>query len=96
MFITEDERKEILSKYSDETSDELLNHLKRHFNVYEVNLDWMEKPVKFIQIDGKSKALDANKKYLVNRIFNEVEDQWGYLGTQKIRRTIKKYLDGIR
>lgn len=96
MFITEDERKEILSKYSDETSDELLNHLKRHFNVYEVNLDWMEKPVKFIQIDGKSKSLDANKKYLVNRIFSEVEDQWSYLGTQKIRRTIKKYLDGIR
>jgi hypothetical protein len=40
--------------------------------------------------------LSGNKKYLVNRIFQEVEDIWINLGTQKIRRTIKKYLDGIR
>jgi nicotinamide mononucleotide adenylyltransferase len=56
----------------------------------------MEKPLKFINIDGKSRPLDSNKKYLVNKIFQEVEELWIGLGTQKIRRTIKKYLDGIR
>lgn len=96
MKLTEEEKKQILSKYSDDTSDELLNYLKRHFNISEVKLDWMEKPLKFIQIDGKIRALDSNKKYLVNRIFQEIEETWIGLGTQKIRRTIKKFLDGIR
>lgn len=96
MIITEEEREEILSKYSDDTSDELLNHLKRNFEVYEVKTEWMEKPLKFIQIDGKSRVMDSNKKYLVGRIFSEVEELWRSLGTQKIRRTIKKYLDGVR
>jgi hypothetical protein len=56
----------------------------------------MEKPLKFVLIDDKTHPLSGNKKYLVNRIFQEVEDIWINLGTQKIRRTIKKYLDGIR
>jgi len=96
MRLTEEEKKQILSKYSEDTSDELLNYLKRHFDVSELKLDWMEKPLKFISIDGKSRPLDSNKKYLVNKIFQEVEELWIGLGTQKIRRTIKKYLDGIR
>ncbi len=96
MRLTEEEKKQILSKYSEDTSDELLNYLKRHFSVSEVKLDWMEKPLKFVLIDDKTHPLSGNKKYLVNRIFQEVEDIWINLGTQKIRRTIKKYLDGIR
>ena len=58
MRLTEEEKKQILSKYSEDTSDELLNYLKRHFDVSELKLDWMEKPLKFISIDGKSRPLD--------------------------------------
>jgi hypothetical protein len=96
MRLTEQEKKQILSKYSDDTSDDLLNHLKRHFPVSEIKLDWMDNPIKFIQIEDKTRPLDSNKKYLVSKIFNLVEENWLSLGTQKIRRTIKKYLDGIR
>ena len=95
MRLTEEERREILSRYKDDTSEELLTHLKRHFPTYETNLDWMENQLKFIKIDDKVRPLESNKKYLVNKIYNLVVDNWIGLGEQKIRRTIKKYLDGI-
>lgn len=95
MRITEEERKQILSKYVDDTSDELLTHLKRHFPVHEVNHDWMKVPMKFIQVDDKTRPLMSNKKYLVGKIYSIVVDDWISLGEQKIRRTIKKYLDGV-
>ena len=95
MRITEEERKQILSKYGEDTSDELLTHLKRHFPTYEVNFEWTTKPQKFIQVDDKTRPLLNNKKYLVGKIFSLVEEEWLALGEQKIRRTIKKYLDGV-
>ena len=41
MVISEEEKREILSKYKDNISDELLNHLKRHFPASEYRLDWL-------------------------------------------------------
>ena len=95
MRISEEERKQILSKYVDDTSDELLTHLKRHFPVHETQLDWMKTPLKYIKVDDKLKYLGDNKKYLVNKIYGLVSDNWIGLGEKKIRRTIKKYLDGV-
>ena len=94
MRITEQEKKDILSKYSNDTSDELLNHLKRHFPVTEVETIFGGK-YKFIKVDDKSRPLYSNKKYLVSQIAQVVEDEWASLGTPMIRRTIKKYLDGV-
>ena len=37
--------------------------------------------------------LDDNKKYLVNRIFNEVEDEFTGMDKNIMRRTIKYYID---
>jgi hypothetical protein len=96
MRITEAEKKEIMSKYDGNTSDELLTHLKRHFPVIEIKLDWMEKPLKQISIDYKTYMLEHNKKYLVGKLFNYLESDWVHLGEPMIRRTIKKYLDGIK
>lgn len=96
MFISEEERKEILSKYGDDTSDELLVHLKRHFPVHEHKVGWSEKPTKYIQIEDKIRPLLDNKKYLVSKISSLVEEEWMSLGVPKIRRTVKKYLDGIK
>ena len=95
-MITEQEKKELLSKYSGDTSDELLTHLKRHFPVTEIKHDWMTEPVLFIKIYDKSRLVKNNKKYLVGAIYNLIEDDWISLGEKKIRRTIKKYLDGIK
>ena len=90
-----EEKLKLLTKYSGDTSDELLLHLKRHFPVTQVNHDWMGEPVKFIKVDDKTRILKDNKKYLVSKIYDIVHELWDSLGERKIRRTIKKYLDGI-
>jgi hypothetical protein len=94
MFITEEEKREILSKYDNNTSDELLTHLKRTYSVTTQKLDWMKTPIKYIQIEDKTKLLTGNKKNIVNKIYNLEEDRWMNLGKEVIRRTIKKFIDG--
>ena len=96
MKITENEKKEILSKYSGDNSSELLLYLKRHFPIYETHLDWLEKPLKFIKVEDKVRPFENNKKYLVDKISSIVESEWNVLGLPKIRKTIKKYLDGFK
>lgn len=96
VMLTEQEKKELMSKYSGDTSDELLTHLKRHFPVTEIKFDWMSEPTLFIQVEDKSRLVKDNKKYLVGKIYNIIESDWISLGEKKIRRTIKKYLDGIK
>lgn len=99
MRIDENDKKDILSKYVDDTSNELLTYLKRHYPVYISNSEWIRDmgidPIKFILVGDKTHTLSGNKKFLVNKIFNDLEDHWISLGDQKVRRTIKKYLDGL-
>jgi hypothetical protein len=95
MKITEQEKKDILSKYIDNTSDELLNHLKRTYPVVEFNVSWKSEPIKAIIIDQKTRFIDGNKKFLVGKLTNILENDWSHLGEPLIRRTIKKYIDGI-
>jgi len=94
--MSEEEKKQILSKYSGDTSDELLLYLKRHFPVTEIKHHWSDVSIKFIKVDDKSRLLEKNKKYLVNVISNLLMDEWIGLGEKKIRRTVKKYLDGVQ
>lgn len=95
MFISEEEKKEILSKYVDNISDPLLVYMKRNFPITEHKFDWMENPIKQISIDGKQYQLRNNKKYLVGKLFHHLESDWVHLGEKVIRRTIKKFLDGV-
>jgi hypothetical protein len=95
MKLTEAEKKDIMSKYEGTTSDELLTYLKRHFPVIEIKFDWMEKPIKQISIEHKTYMLEHNKKYLVGKLFGYLESEWVHLGESVLRRTIKKFLDGI-
>ena len=95
MYLTKEEKKDKLSKYTENISDELFVFLRRNMKVTEYKFDFMSKPTKFIQVGDKQRPLDNNKKYLVNYIFNHVEDDWKSLGNHVIRRTIKKYLDSV-
>jgi hypothetical protein len=94
MNITEAEKKEILSKYDGTTSDELLNHLKRNFPTSEFKLDWMKTPIKQISIDDKTYHIEHNKKYLVGKLSNYLQNEWNHLDNSVLRRTVKKFLDG--
>jgi hypothetical protein len=91
--ITEEERKHIIDKYSDNTSQEVLNHLKREFPIYSHKLEWMDKPMKFITIDDKMKTLSQSKSFLVNVIYNSIFEKFPKLNEDVIRRTIKYYID---
>jgi hypothetical protein len=93
LVISEEERKEILSKYSQDTSDELLTYLKRHFPRGEYDSPFGK--MAYIMIDDKIRYLKNNKKYLVGKISDIVQNQWISLGDKVIRRTVKKYIDGI-
>jgi hypothetical protein len=87
-----------LSKYSGNTSDQILTYLKRNLNTYEIgtnNPDWIVSPIKFVVVDEKSYLIDGNKKMLVNRIYNQIKDMFPTTDTVILRRTIKMFLDGI-
>ena len=95
MSLSEQERTNKFAKYSGNTANELLTYLKRNFRTYEVNLDWKQEPLKFVVVDDKSHHIENNKKYLVGKISNLIEDEWSHIDEPTRRRTVKKFLDGI-
>lgn len=78
-----------------ETNNDLLNYLKRNFRSHEVSFDWMNTPMVFVVIDNKLYPLKNRKKYMVNKITSYVEEEWSHIKESIVRRTVKKYLDGI-
>ena len=65
MILTEEEKKQILSKYDGNTSNELLTYLKRNFPVSEIKFDWMNKPIKQMMVDDKMYNIEYKKKYFM-------------------------------
>ena len=97
MILSEQEKEDILRKYSDNTSEEVLRYLRRHFPIGEPTINIGDfKPIMVSFEDGKSYWLEGNKKYLVNKIFGQIEDNFPSIDKSAIRRTIKKYLDFFR
>lgn len=96
MILSEEEKEDIRKKYKDSTSTEVLNHLKRHFPVNEI--DWTINGVKpkMISVGEKSYWIEGNKKFLVNKISNVVEDVFPSLDKPTLRRTVKYYLDILK
>lgn len=94
MNLTEEEKRELLSKYDGKTSNELLSHLKRTYPIIEYTFDWVEKPVKYITINDKTYIIDNNKKFLVSKLFDLLEGPWVHIDKSTLRRTIKKFIDG--
>jgi len=102
LIITESEREEILNKYNDENTDkQILIFLKRHFPVSKpfVNSkffdeDFMKNRI-MIKIDDKLYSVNDNKKSLINRLFNEIDDAFPGVDVSLKRRTIKKFVDLI-
>ena len=102
LIITESEREEILNKYNEENTDKkILTFLKRHFplskpfeNSKFFDEDFMKNRI-MIRIDDKSHSVSDNKKELVNRLFNEIDDVFPGVDVSLKRRTIKKFIDLI-
>ena len=102
LIITESEREEILNKYNEENTDKkILTFLKRHFplskpfeNSKFFDEDFMKNRI-MIRIDDKSHSVSDNKKELVNRLFNEIDDVFPGVDVSLKRRTIKKFIELI-
>ena len=96
MRLTKEEKDEFMSKYTeDETSSEVLNYLKRHFQTYKIDIPTFNEPEVMISIDGKSYFVRSNKKRLVNKLFYTIQDSFTNIDKKIVRRTIKKFIDGI-
>jgi hypothetical protein len=101
LIITESEREEILNKYNEENTDKkILTYLKRHYHISKPfeNSNFFDNFMKnkiMIKIDDKLHAVEDNKKMLVNRLFNEIDDVFPSVDVSLKRRTIKKFLDLI-
>ena len=72
-------------------SNELLNHLKRHFEVYDVYT--CNTKMKMINVGKKQILLQNNKKYIVNMIFGIIKETYYYIDESISRRTIKYFID---
>jgi hypothetical protein len=104
LIITEEEKDDILSKYKGDTNDEFLKYLETEFPVgayplpkyFEIIDDFLQMVVPYVTVDGKGHHTSENKKYLVNKIFYNLGDEFPHISTDVKRRTIKKYLDSIR
>lgn len=96
ILVTEQQMENLKSKYEGNIDNKILTHLKRHFPISTKKLDGFEKPFRFIYIDDRTRNLDDSKKYLVNKIFSILEDEFSNTDKNLIRRTIKYYIDASR
>jgi hypothetical protein len=96
MKLTKEEKDEFMSKYTEnDTSPKVLNHLMRHFQTYKIDIPTPNEPEVMISIDGKSYFVGSNKKRLVNKLFYTIQDSFSNIDEKIVRRTIKKFIDGI-
>lgn len=93
LVIEQDEKDEILNKYKDNTSNEVLTHLRRHYPIHTQKI--LDKDYTFINVDDRRYFVEGNKKYLVNKLYIYVSDLFPNLSEDVIRRTIKRYIDMI-
>ena len=89
-------KKDILSKYDDNTDNKILVYLRRHYPVFTIDIDNEFLNGKHrILVDDKTYFVENNKKSLVNRIYNDMVDEFPSYDEKLLRRTIKKFLDLI-
>lgn len=93
-IITEEEKKDILDKYRDDTDPKILTYLRRHCPVSEISHEFF-KGMHYVLIDDKTHIVERNKKYLVGKIYNYISDDFPDYDEKIVRRTIKKFLDLI-
>jgi hypothetical protein len=94
LIITEQEKKDILDKYQDNTDPKILTYLRRHCPVTVIDTEFY-KGMHYVLIDDKAHIVERNKKYLVSKIYNFISEDFPDYDEKILRRTIKKFLDLI-
>jgi hypothetical protein len=94
LIITEQEKKDILNKYQDDTEPKILTYLRRHCPVSVIDNEFY-KGMHYVLIDDRAHIVEKNKKYLVGKIYNFISEDFPDYDEKIVRRTIKKFLDLI-
>ena len=94
LIITEQEKKDILDKYQDDTDSKILTYLRRHCPVSVIDNEFY-KGMHYVLIDDKAHIVEKNKKYLVSKIYKFISEDFPDYDEKIVRRTIKKFLDLI-
>ena len=77
-------------------NNDLIEFLIRNYRVYQLPITHDLFPnKKYIIIDDKPRFIEDNKKYIINKIFLEVEGDFEYIPKPIIRRTIRSFLNDI-
>ena len=91
-IITEEEKEDILSKYT-EADDKILRYLRRNFPIYETPEEYRDIVGRYkIMVDDKAIIVLHNVKRLVDKIDLEIEDKFPDVSDIVRRQTIKKFV----
>jgi CHASE3 domain sensor protein len=91
-IITEEEKQDILSKYT-EADDKILRYLRRNFPIYETPEEYRDIVFRYkIMVDDKAIIVLHNVKRLVDKINLEIEDKFPDVSDIVRRQTIKKFV----
>jgi hypothetical protein len=91
-IITEEEKEDILSKYT-EADDKILRYLRRNFPIYETPKEYRDIVGRYkIMVDDKAIIVLHNVKRLVDKIDLEIEDKFPDVSDIVRRQTIKKFV----
>jgi hypothetical protein len=92
LIITEEEKDDILSKYS-EANDDILRYIRRNYRAVEVPEYYISFLGKYkIMVDDKGIPVKNNVKRLVDLIDLEIIDKFPDVSDKVRRQTIKKYV----
>lgn len=92
LIITEDQKKDILSKYT-ESNDKLLIYLRRNYPAIEVPEDFRDLIGTYkILVDDKGIPVKNNFGRIVDKIDWEIKDLFSDISDKARRQTIKKYV----
>ena len=92
LIITEEEKKDILGKYT-EADDKILRHLRRNYPIFETPEEFRDLVGKYkIMVDDKAVIVLHNVKRLVDKIDLEIKDIFPDVSDVIRRQTIKKFV----
>jgi hypothetical protein len=92
LIITEEEKKDILGKYT-EADDKILRHLRRNYPIFETPEEFRDLVGKYkIMVDDKAIIVLHNVKRLVDKIDLEIKDIFPDVSDVIRRQTIKKFV----
>lgn len=96
LVLTEEDIKDIKGQYVGEFNKKFYDFLKSNIEVSDHYLQGYNNPFVLLYIGDKSRLLSNSKKYLVNAIIYEYQDEFPNLNEASLRLTAKYFIDQLK